>query len=118
MWSTDAGVDACSLGQSNVHRVCGHVPRPRGARGSGSPCCAAFALGSPSSTTCPASYNPPSTAGECKSAADAASKAFGGSVTYWFYPYGCYWHTVTGSAYYNTNASGAANFYAQPLCAG
>jgi hypothetical protein len=58
------------------------------------------------------------TAGACKSAADAASKAFGGSVAYSYYPYGCYWHTVTGSVYYNTNASGAANFYAQPLCAG
>jgi hypothetical protein len=39
-------------------------------------------------------------------------------VAYSYYPNGCYWHTVTGSVYYNTNAAGAANFYAQPLCAG
>jgi hypothetical protein len=54
----------------------------------------------------------------CKSAADAASKTYGGNVAYPFYPYGCYWHTAAGSVYYNSDPAGAANFYAQPLCAG
>ncbi len=54
----------------------------------------------------------------CKSASDAASKTYGGNVAYSFYPYGCYWHTITGSVYFNSNPAGAANFYAQPLCAG
>jgi hypothetical protein len=85
---------------------------------SGSLCCAAFALGSPSSTACPASYALLDTAGACKSAADAASKAFGSSVAYSNHPYGCYWDTITGSVYYNSNSAGAANRFAQPLCAG
>ena len=83
-----------------------------------SSCCAAFALGTNGGTACPASYARLGTADACKSAADAASKTYGGNVAYSFYPYGCYWHTVSGSVYYNSNASGAANFYAQPLCAG
>jgi hypothetical protein len=81
--------------------------------------CAAFALAATSGTACPASYARLDTADACKSAAAAASQAFGGSAIYSYYPYGCYWHTITGSVYYNSNnASGAANFYAQPLCAG
>jgi hypothetical protein len=82
-----------------------------------SPCCAAFALGSTSGTACPASYIPPDTAGACKSAADAASRAYN-IVAYSHYPHGCYWHTITGGVYYNSNAFGAANGFAQPLCAG
>ena len=82
-----------------------------------SSCCAAFALGTTSGTACPASYARLDTAVACKSAADAARKAYT-DVAYLHYPYGCYWHTITGSVYYNSNASGAANFYAQPLCAG
>ena len=80
--------------------------------------CAAFALGSSSSTACPASYARLDTADACKSAADAASRTYGGSVANTYYPTGCYWHTVAGSAYYNTNAAGAGNVFAQPLCAG
>ncbi len=82
-----------------------------------SPCCAAFALGTTSGTTCPASYALLDTADACKSAAAAASKAFS-DVAYSYYPYGCYWHTITGSVYYNSDPAGAANRFAQPLCAG
>jgi hypothetical protein len=39
-------------------------------------------------------------------------------VAYSFYPYGCYWHTITGSVYYNSDPAGAGNFYAPLLCAG
>jgi hypothetical protein len=118
--STDAGVDACSGLRSDFYTVLVHSPfsRVRCAQDCGLSCFAAFKLGSPSSTTCPASYARLDTAAACKSAADAATGAFGGNVALSYYPYGCYWHTVTGSVYYNTNAAGAANFYAQPLCAG
>ncbi len=110
-------VHACAVAFTQCLRT-----RPSAAGGvietSGSLCCAAFALGSPSSTTCPASYARLDIEDACKSAADAASKAFGGSVAHSYHPYGCYWHTVTGSVYYNTNAAGAADAFAQPLCAG
>ena len=43
---------------------------------------------------------------------------YGGNVAYSYYPYGCYWHTVTGSVYYNSDPAGAPNVFAQPLCAG
>ena len=84
-----------------------------------SPCCAAFALGATSSgNACPAKYARLDSMDGCKSAADVASRTYGGSVAYSYYPNGCYWHTIAGSVYYNSNASGAANIYAQPLCAG
>jgi hypothetical protein len=80
-------------------------------------CCAAFALGTTSSTACPASYALLDTFDACKSAAGAASKTYT-VAAHTYYPYGCYWHTITGSVYYNANAAGAGNVYAQPLCAG
>ena len=78
-------------------------------------CGAAFALGGASSTACPASYGRLHTGDAC---ASAAGKAFGGSGAYSYYPAGCFWHSGTGSVYYNTHVAGAANYYAQPLCAG
>jgi hypothetical protein len=83
-----------------------------------SSCCAAFALGSASGTACPKTYGQLIMADACKSASDAASKTYGGNVAYSHYPYGCYWHTITGSVYFNSNPAGAANRFAQPLCAG
>jgi hypothetical protein len=84
----------------------------------GKSCCAAFALGSPSGTACPASYALLDTADACKSASDAANGTYSGSVAYSYYPYGCYWHTIAGSIFYNSNTAGAANAFSQPLCAG
>ncbi len=57
-------------------------------------------------------------AGACEAAAGAVGIKYGGSVAYSSYPYGCYWHTITGSVYYNSNGAGAANAFAQPLCSG
>ena len=79
---------------------------------------AAFALASISTTACPASYALLDTADACKSAAAAASTTYGGSGTLAYYPYGCYWHTITGSVYYNANPAGAGSVFSQPLCAG
>jgi hypothetical protein len=84
----------------------------------GPSCCAAFALGDTRSTACSASYGKLVTAAACQTAAGAARITYGGSGTYSSYPYGCYWHAISGSVYFNANASGAANFYARPLCAG
>ena len=81
-------------------------------------CCAAFALGGASSNVCPAGLLRLDTADACASAAAIANKTNGGSGAYSYYPAGCFWHTVTGSAFYNTHATGAANYYAQPVCAG
>ena len=80
--------------------------------------CAAFALGNASSSTCPTSYVPLTNEDACASAAAIAGKASGDSGPYSYYPAGCYWHRVTDKVYYNSDATGAANYYAQPLCAG
>ena len=81
--------------------------------------CAAFALGNASSSTCPTSYVPLTNEDACASAAAIANRMYGvdsGANSY--YPAGCYWHRVTDKVYYNSDATGAANYYAQPLCAG
>jgi hypothetical protein len=77
--------------------------------------CAALALGRASSVACPASYLPLNTADACKSAAGVANKTYGDSGAY--YPAGCYYHTVNGGVYFSTDATGVANYFAQPLCA-
>jgi hypothetical protein len=43
---------------------------------------------------------------------------YGGAVTLPGLPAGCYWVRLGGIFYYNEHATGASNFYAQPLCAG
>ncbi len=81
--------------------------------------CAAFVLGNASSSTCPASYVPLTNEDACASAAAIANRMYdldSGANSY--YPAGCYWHRVTDKVYYNSEATGAANYYAQPLCAG
>jgi hypothetical protein len=79
-------------------------------------------MGGASSTACPAGHFPVNTAGACASAAEVANRMYGGRVEYSYYPAGCFWHTVTGTIYLNTypfkDATGAANYYAQPVCAG
>jgi hypothetical protein len=87
-------------------------------RDSGSLCCAAFLLGSTSSTACPETYGQVVTAAACELAAGSAGLKYGGIGAYSSYPYGCYWHTITGSVYCNSNPAGAANVFAQPLCTG
>ena len=75
-------------------------------------------MGGASSTACPASYSRLDSGDACESAAAIAGKAYGGNGAYSYYPAGCFWHTASGSVYYNTHPTGAANYYAQPLCAG
>ncbi len=82
------------------------------------PCCAAFALGGASTNACPASYGRVATPDACASAAAVAGKVYGGIVTLPGLPAGCLWVTLGSTIFCNTHATGAANVYAQPLCAG
>ena len=80
--------------------------------------CAAFALGGTSRSVCPTGYVRLATADACTSAAAVAGTAYSEAAAYSYYPAGCFWHTITDSVYFNTHPTGAANYYAQPLCAG
>jgi hypothetical protein len=95
----------------------GHASEPSAVRKRTLVACAAFALGNASTNTCPAIYFRLDTEASCEGAAANANKTYGGSGTNFYYPVGCYWHTVADSVFFNTD-KGAANFYAQPLCAG
>jgi hypothetical protein len=105
---------------SSAHRLCALTPDPARSAPAGVIFCfrAAFALGGTSRSACPTSYVRLATADACTSAAAVAGTAYGGSGVYSCYPAGCFWHTITDSVYYNAHPTGAANYYAQPLCAG
>jgi hypothetical protein len=75
-----------------------------------------FALGSANGSSCPTGQI--TSAAACQSAAAVGARLYRGSVTGSFVPSGCYWLTIGGSFYYNTNARGNGNFFAQPVCAG
>jgi hypothetical protein len=79
---------------------------------------AAFESSSASRNVCPSGFLRLGTADACESAAAVAGEAYGGSGAYSYYPTGCFWHIASGSFYFNTHTKGAANYYAQPLCAG
>ena len=80
--------------------------------------CAAFATGNTNSKECPPSYYRVKTDAECKSLAAIGSKLYGGSVNLTSLPSGCFWLTVGGGVFLNTNAKGVAHANAQLLCAG
>ena len=80
--------------------------------------CTAFALGGTSSNGCPASYLRLDNPDVCGIVADIANRTYGGIVTSAGLPAGCYWVTLGSTFYYHDHAAGAANVYAQPLCAG
>ncbi len=80
--------------------------------------CAAFALGNTSSILCPMNYRRLDEEKECESAAGIGGKVYGEHRAYSYYPAGCFWHTITGSVYFNADPDGVPNYYAKPLCAG
>jgi hypothetical protein len=80
--------------------------------------CPAFATGTTNSKECPPSYHRAKTDAECKSLAAIGSKLYVGSVNLTSLPSGCFWLTVGGGVFLNTNAKGIANANAQLLCAG
>ena len=76
----------------------------------------AFALGNANGTSCPTGQI---TSEECASAAAVSARPYRGSLDSPYMPSGCYWLSIGGSFYYNTNTSGfGANLVAQPVCAG
>jgi hypothetical protein len=76
----------------------------------------AFELGSANGTSCPTGQI--TSAEECASAAAVGASPYRGSLDSPYMPGGCYWLTIGGSFYYNTNARGNGNFFARPVCAG
>ncbi len=78
----------------------------------------ALALGSADGTGCLGNMAEITSAAACESAAAFAERPYSGSVTAAFMPRGCYWHTLAGSFYYNTDATGGVNYLAPPVCAG
>jgi hypothetical protein len=79
--------------------------------------CAAF-VGTANSKTCPRSYLQVETEATCQSFAAIADKLYAGSVNVTSVPPGCFWLTVGGGVYLNTNANGASHPNAQQICAG
>ena len=81
--------------------------------------CAAFALGVAGTSVCPSNFFRIDTAEACNNAAAVAVTTFGGIVTLPGLPTGCHWVTLGSSTvYFNAHATGAANVFARPLCAG
>ena len=80
----------------------------------------AFALGDASGTNCPGTGNMAkvTSAAACQSAAAIAAGLYADSVAASYMPGGCYWHTLSGEFYYNTNVGGGGNVFARPVCAG
>jgi hypothetical protein len=79
---------------------------------------AVFASNRASTNLCPVGFLRLGTAYACESAAAVAGQEYRGIGAYSYYPTGCFWHIASGGFYYNTNTTGAANYYAHPMCAG
>jgi hypothetical protein len=76
----------------------------------------AFALGI--GANCPTGLFRITTVAGCASAAAVGARPYRGSLDSPYMPKGCYWLTIGGSFYYNTNAGFGTNLVAQPVCAG
>ncbi len=80
-------------------------------------CAADYVLGTANTNACPAGAAIFTTAAECKAAAEAIGKPYGGAVAHTFRPSGCFFDTGTPSKVdFNPNPTGAAFANAQPLC--
>ncbi len=75
-----------------------------------------FELGS--GADCPQGLFRITTVAGCASAATVSASPYRGSLDSPYMPKGCYWLTIGGSFYYNTNAGFGKNLVAQPVCAG
>jgi hypothetical protein len=81
----------------------------------------AFKLGDAAGTKCPAAAANMVTitsAAACQSAAAAAGNPYGGNMMALYVPGGCHWLTVSGTFYFNEEATGGGNDLARPVCAG
>ena len=79
----------------------------------------AYVSGAAGSSACPAGSVRIETEAVCRAAATAVGKTAGSpfGVTSPIPPRGCYYSTITNTAYFNAHAVGAGNSDAQPLCA-
>jgi hypothetical protein len=75
--------------------------------------------GAAGSNECPAGSVRIETEAVCRAAATAVGKTAGSpfGVTSPIPPRGCYYSTITNTAYFNADAVGAGNYNAQLLCA-
>jgi hypothetical protein len=83
-------------------------------------CAAAYVLGAVNTNICPSGSSKIGTAAACESAAVTVGVAHGGSDSNLNSPSGCFMN-IAAQPYrvnFNTAVSGAADAYAQPLCAG
>jgi hypothetical protein len=80
--------------------------------------CAAFALGGAGSSVCPPNFFRLDTVDACNNAAVVAGTTFGGIVTLPGLLANCIWVTLGSTFYFNAHPTGAANVFAQSLCAG
>jgi hypothetical protein len=82
-------------------------------------CAGAYVSGAAGSNECPAGSVRIEAEAACRAAVTAAGKTAGSpfGVTSPIPPRGCYYSTITNTAYFNAHAVGAGNSNAQLLCA-
>jgi hypothetical protein len=82
-------------------------------------CAGAYVSGAAGSNDCPAGSGRIATDAACRTAATATGKTVGSPLvaTLAVAPKGCYYSTITNTAYFNAHAVGAGNPNAQLLCA-
>ncbi len=78
----------------------------------------AFALGSAGGTSCPSGTASVLIPADCKKAAAAAARPYGGAVRVGGLPAGCFWFTVGVGGFFVNDQVGQSNAYAQRVCAG
>jgi hypothetical protein len=84
-------------------------------------CAGAYALGASNTNACPSGASKIGAAAACESAAAAAGVLYGGSHSTLNSPSGCFMNITAhpnNIVIFNTAVPGAADAYAQPLCAG
>jgi hypothetical protein len=107
------------LSQCKAHSAQPHALRQNRARRQDPVVCAAFALGVAGTSVCPPNFFRLDTAEACNNAAAVSGTTYGGTVMLPGLPAGCHWVTLgTSTVYFNALTTGAANVFAQPLCAG
>ena len=77
-----------------------------------------FKLGAANGTDCPDNMVEMKSEAACQSAAAAAGNPYGGNMMALYVPGGCHWLTVSGTFYFNEEATGGGNDLARPVCAG
>ena len=111
-----AGYSRGTARVTGVHRCCG---TGRWAARAVLSCTGVYVSGAAGSNECPAGSVRIEAEAACRAAATATGKTAGSpfGVTSPIPPRGCYYSTITNTAYFNAHAVGAGNSNAQLLCA-